>query len=55
MLNKKDADFLKEIKEHFDKGVDKKDPTEIEYAQKMINDWVNEIEEYNKPLKKTIA
>jgi hypothetical protein len=44
MLNKKDSDFVKEIKEHLDKYVDKRDVLELEFVHQMVNDWVREID-----------
>jgi hypothetical protein len=42
--NKKDLNFLREIRGHLFRGIDKRDPTEIQYALKMIDDWIDELE-----------
>ena len=45
MSRKLDLDFLKEIKGKLVTGVEKNDPTLIEYAIKMVSDWIDELEE----------
>lgn len=40
-----DLAFLKEIQERLTAGVDKRDPTQVEYAREMIRDWIDELEE----------
>jgi len=39
---KKDLDFLKEMKSHFE---DIEDTSQYEYGMNMINDWISELEE----------
>ena len=39
-----DLEFLKEMKQKLQEAIDKKDPTLFEYVQKMIDDWINELE-----------
>ena len=39
-----DLEFLKEIKGKIQEAWDKKDPTLLQYAQKMIDDWIDELE-----------
>jgi len=39
---KKDLDFLKEMKSHFE---DIEDTSQYEYGINMINDWISELEE----------
>jgi len=39
----RDLLFLKEIKEHLEIGIDKKDPEELKYALQMVNDWIDEL------------
>ena len=45
MSERKDLKFLKEIKQRFKRGVDGNDRVEIEYVEKMLNDWIYELEE----------
>jgi len=39
-----DLQFLKEIREHIEKYKDRRDPTELQYAEQMIADWIKELE-----------
>lgn len=41
----KDLNFLKEIKEKISDGFERKDPTLTKYGMKMIDDWIDELEE----------
>jgi predicted metalloprotease with PDZ domain len=40
-----DYEFLKEIKQHLSQGINHNDPSELQYALKMIEDWIDEFEE----------
>ena len=40
----KDLEFLKEIKQRLETGIEKRDPEQLKYALKMVDDWIDEIE-----------
>jgi len=40
-----DHEFLIEIREKVQEGLDKKDPEALKYAIKMLSDWIDEVEE----------
>lgn len=40
-----DLCFLKEIRQKMIDGLERSDPTQIDYAKKMIEDWIDELEE----------
>lgn len=39
-----DLEFLKEIQERLSIGIERGDPTQVEYAREMIRDWIEELE-----------
>jgi hypothetical protein len=43
MENERNLNFLKEIKSHLKKWEDKNDITSKQYAIKMIDDWIDEL------------
>lgn len=40
-----DLDFLREMRDRLRQVVEKKDPTQLEFVQKMVQDWIDELEE----------
>jgi hypothetical protein len=43
MSNATDLAFLKELKVRLQDGRERKDSTQIDYALKMIDDWIDEL------------
>jgi hypothetical protein len=48
MSETNDLEFLKEMKFRFKEGLENDDPTQIEFAQQMIDDWIDELEKEEK-------
>ncbi|MCC6602120.1 MAG: hypothetical protein IT327_02860 [Anaerolineae bacterium] len=44
-----DLGFFREIQERLTAGVERRDPTQIEYAREMIADWIDELEAEKRP------
>ena len=40
-----DLEFLRELRDRLKDGLDRQDRSQIEYAQQMIDDWIDELEE----------
>ncbi len=46
MSKEKDRNFLIEIKNEVQEGMDKKDPERLKYAIRMLSDWIDELNEH---------
>jgi len=44
-LSVDDLEFLRELRDRLKDGLDRQDRSQIEYAQQMIDDWIDELEE----------
>lgn len=44
MTIEEDLDFIKEIRDEVQEGMDRNDPERLKYAIKMLSDWIDEIE-----------
>lgn len=44
MSKKQDILFLREMTTRLRDGLDRNDPAQLEFVDKMINDWIRELE-----------